>query len=335
MICDVCSEDISSNRSIKCKRCEKNYHPVCVYVTPDSAKSNENWVCPSCWAKTPLHNTNTPVCPSFTPAAIDVTHVNTQSRAYKRMASDSPGRDNLEDSLSIALEIRCLRNEVNALRTEVREFREELMGRVDALEVRVTTVEEKIEQTVSPRLAELETTVGELKLQLNEREQESLLNDVQVSGVPETKGENTTQLLNVLAIKLGVSLDERDVVFVRRVGNVLRDRVEGEDASRHRIIVARLARRTTRDSILNAARVRRNLCTADIELPGASQRIYVNERLTKSNRQLFYMTRQAATRCGWKYSWTRDGRILARKEEGKSVVQVRMQSDIERFFPVK
>ncbi|XP_026746967.1 uncharacterized protein LOC113508210 [Trichoplusia ni] len=108
-------------------------------------------------------------------------------------------------------------NEVNALRTEVREFREELMGRVDALEVRVNEVEEKIEQSVSPRLAELETTVSELKLQLNEREQESLLNDVQVSGVPETKGENPTQLLNFQDVKLGVSLDERDVVFVRNL----------------------------------------------------------------------------------------------------------------------
>ncbi|XP_047020525.1 uncharacterized protein LOC124630606 [Helicoverpa zea] len=307
-------------------------------------------MCPGCKAKQPrADNSQTPVkgieiCPS-PPADAGIQVVERSMAEQKEVcvletaSTPSSSATCVEETVevSLAMEIRCLRGEVSALRHEVREFRAELMGRVDALEDRVAIVENKYEQSVSPRLTELETTVGDLKLQLNERDQETLLNDVQVSGVTETKGENPSQLLSILAVKLGVQLDERDVVFVRRVGNVLRNRTEeeGATAARPRVIVARFARRVTRDSILSAARVRRNLCTQDIQVPGESRRIYINERLTKTNRQLFSLTRQAAARYGWKYAWTRDGRILARKNEGEPVVQLKVEADVDRFFTQK
>lgn len=324
------------NDGIKCTKCPLFYHRVCVNLAPTA--SSLKWVCPGCKAKVPRTDN------SQTPVKGTDEHSSSSIQAAVSLTDNAAAvTDNTSDTevISLAVEIRCLRSEVNALRDELREFRGEFSGlndkvdkcynRMDTLEERFKELEENTDHSNSPRLIQLEETIGELQQQLNEREQESLMNDVQLSGVAEFSGENPAQLVRTLALKLAIKLEEQDIVFVKRVGNVRRDHTEGE-TPRPRIIVARLARRAMRDDLLSAARVRRNLTTVDVEVPGTPHRIYLNERLTKTNRQLYYNTRQAASRLDWKYTWTKDGRILARKEEGKSVVHIRTEKDISRFF---
>ena len=348
--CKACGKFLAANDTVKCKTCPGTYHRICVNL-PVSGAIPPTWTCPGCRAKIPREdNSNTPVKGlEIVESASSVTATHPEGTLLEPNPK-AKCLSQTQEFIGLAKEIRSLRKEVSALRSEIREFRDEITGlkesvklcgdRVELLEGRVTSIEEKFvsvelrnESGVveSPRLAHLEATITELKLQLNEREQESILNDIQLSGVTEVQGENSNQILHTLALKLGVELDERDVMFAKRVGNILRDRVEGETA-RPRVIVIRLARRAARDSLLSAARVRRGLTTADIQMPGAPKRIFVNERLTKTNRQLFYLTRQAADRLNWKYVWTKDGHILARKEEGKAVVQIRTEADIDRFF---
>ena len=335
--CGACGKFLAVNEGIKCSKCPGFYHRVCVNLAP-TASATAKWMCPGCKAKVPrTDNSQTPVkgideqSSSTTGSAVSITD---NAVTVDKNATDS-------QVISLAMEIRCLRNEVNAMRDELRQFRDEFSGldekmnkccnRMDTLEDRVKELEENSENSNSPRLIKLEETVGELQQQLNEREQESLLTDVQLSGVTESIGENPPQLISTLALKLAIKLEGQDIVFAKRVGNVRRDHIEGE-VSRPRIIVVRLANRAARDNLLSAARVRRNLTTADLQIPGAPHRIYLNERLTKTNRQLFHETRQAASRLEWKYAWTKDGRILARKEEGKSVVHIRTEKDLLRFF---
>ncbi|KAJ8721116.1 hypothetical protein PYW08_006581 [Mythimna loreyi] len=335
--CGACGKFLAINDGIKCTKCPVFYHRVCVNLGP-TVSSSAKWMCPGCKAKVPrTDNSHTPV------KGIDELSSSSVQAAVARSDNTS---DKISDTegISLAVEIRCLRSEVNALRDELRQFRDEFSGlddkmnkccnRMDTLEERVKEIEENMDSSGSPRLVQLEETIGELQQQLNEREQESLMNDVQLSGVVESSGENSAQLIGTLALKLGIRLEEQDIVFAKRVGNVRRDHTEGEKL-RPRIIVVRLSRRAVRDDLLSAVRVRRNLTTADIGVPGTPRRIYLNERLTKTNRQLFYNTRQAAIRLEWKYTWTKDGRILARKEEGKPVVHVRTERDISRFFVTK
>ncbi|KAL4702157.1 hypothetical protein ACJJTC_015001 [Scirpophaga incertulas] len=64
----------------------------------------------------------------------------------------------------------------------------------------------------------------------------------------------------------------------------------------------------------------------------AEGRIFINERLTRHNRQLFHLACEECRRLQWKYTWTRRGRILVRKAEGSSVYQLRSKSDVERVL---
>ncbi|VVC87180.1 unnamed protein product [Leptidea sinapis] len=60
-------------------------------------------------------------------------------------------------------------------------------------------------------------TVSQLRLQLNERDQESLLWDLDIGHIPKIKRENSVNIVNVLSTKLGIILEEHDFFFAERV----------------------------------------------------------------------------------------------------------------------
>ncbi|KAL0869209.1 hypothetical protein ABMA27_007486 [Loxostege sticticalis] len=194
-------------------------------------------------------------------------------------------------------------------------------ARVDAVEARMEAVERRRAEAGPDDAEGLRRTVEELKLELNERDQEALLADLEIGQLPEQKGENPVHAVIVLATRLGVPLEERDVVFAERVGAP-----PAEAGGRARRVVVRLARRHLRDELLRAARVRR-AATAE-----GGGRVFINERLTRSNRQLFHRVREECRRLEWRYSWTRRGRIFARKSDGAQVFQLRSPGDLERVF---
>jgi hypothetical protein len=132
---------------------------------------------------------------------------------------------------------------------------------------------------------------------------------------------SVVQSVTVLAARLGVPLEARDVVFAERVG------APPAEGGRARRVVVRLARRQVRDDLLRAARVRRTGAAAD-----KGPRVFLNERLTRPNRQLFHRVREECRELKWRYSWTRRGRICARQGDGTPVFQFRSEEDISRVF---
>lgn len=96
----------------------------------------------------------------------------------------------------------------------------------------------------------------------------------------------------------------------------------------------RLARRVLRDQLLKEARVRRGVTTEGVGLPGSPRRFYVNERLTRVNRMLFRKARECKENCGWRYAWTRDGKIYVRQRSGVSEPKHRIynENDLMRVF---
>ncbi|KAL4708969.1 hypothetical protein ACJJTC_005830 [Scirpophaga incertulas] len=130
---------------------------------------------------------------------------------------------------------------------------------------------------------------------------EALLTDLEIGQMPEDKAENAFHAVCVLATRLGVPLEERDVVYAERVGAR-----PDEAGGRPRRMVVRLARRSLRDELLRAARLRRT--------------------------GFFIGVREECRRLQWRYCWTRRGRIFARQGEGRQVFQLRSEMDIPRVF---
>ncbi|CAG4983743.1 unnamed protein product [Parnassius apollo] len=238
---------------------------------------------------------------------------------------------NSSEVSSLGEELQCFREEMQQTREEFRAFREELRNirtlvskcdaRLHKLENTVQTIlESQVQygsQGFKSEILKLESTVNLLQVDLNDRDQELLANDFELSGIPEESGENRTHLVLTVATKLDIHLEEGELVNCMRVGGARQD-----TTSRPRPIVVRLARRDVRDDVLRAAHVRRSLTTEALGLKSAPCNIYINERLTC----FAWHARHAASRNGVCLDEGR--RIFARRKAGAPINRIRFNADI-------
>ncbi|CAK1603489.1 unnamed protein product [Parnassius mnemosyne] len=336
--CGACGKFLSTAEAVKCGQCPVLYHRACVGVS-ERSKVNERWQCPECKRTIPKgNNSSTPVRGMVTESENLKSAISGTSSASENMATSSPESFHQE----LIPEIRLFRDELCRVREELKDFRRDMVElreclvmnnkRMDEMEGRISILEQKTQCSRSVEINELEQTVSRLTSELNDREQELLAADLEITNIPEERTENITHTIVLIAAKLGVSLDERDVVFADRVGVRNQGDSADEGKGRGRRVVVRLARRQLRDELLRSARVRRNATTADLGLPGPPCRFYINERLSRANRQLFYRVREATRQLRWRYSWTRRGKIYARQEDGKTAHCLRSEADLIRVF---
>lgn len=141
-------------------------------------------------------------------------------------------------------------------------------------------------------------------------------------------------LVSTLGAKLGISLDPRDIVSASRVGPRRSTPLSGESAPRPRPLVVSFARRALRDDFIRCARVRRGtVTTADFGLPPHDpRRVYVNERLTKTNRKLFSQAREMGRAAHWRFVWSKEGRIHVKRDESSPMHRIRSENDLKRVF---
>lgn len=355
MKCTACGKFIASSGAANCAICPAVYHKECVSLA-ETATVGKEWACPEC-KKRERKGDNTPVrgandtgsgvagapaaAAAGTRRATARTNTVPSAPALSTVAPPAAAvTTNAAVPSKADVGVRELRQELAECLGEMREFRREIAefrvtvaginARMDGIERRLEAVETRRTEPTA-KIIELEHTVTQLKLELNDRDQEGLLSDLEIGHLPEEKGENVLHAVTVLAAKLGVELEERDVVFAERMG-VLQGAGAAGDVRRERRVVVRLARRGLRDQLLQAARVRRTLTASDAGRSAPQRRIFINERLTKVNRQLFHRVREECRKLQWRYSWTKRGRIYARQGDGKQVHTFRSEADVSRVF---
>lgn len=332
--CNACGRFLAAAEGVACPKCQVVCHRACVNLPPD-VQVHRSWLCPECTAKKPrANNDSTPIRRAGAGHILD------------HSMEDTTATDTTMDmrESDFFLETRAFREEMRLAREECRAWRQEMVDlrqmvltideRLGKLEQRVETLDKRmaaggVQEGANEAIKALETTVNQLKIELDERDQDLLQNDVDIAGIAEEEGESVQHLVLACAAKLGVSLDDRDIVKCSRVGV---RRLESQEAPKPRVITVRLARRSTRDDILKAARVRRNTTTEGLGLRAPPRPLYVNDRLTRLNRHLFNRARELARKAGWRFVWTRDGRVYIRREQGAPASRVRSDADLERVF---
>ncbi|XP_072932667.1 uncharacterized protein [Epargyreus clarus] len=332
--CGACGRFASTSDSVKCIKCSLSFHKHCVKVSSDARISK--WYCRGCKPKATCAGGAAIGTPSS-----DGSTGGTDTEFTDALV-ESADRGRCEDDF--AKDIKFIREQVTTILQEMASFHQEILKinknigdlshRVGDVEKRVTMLEQRASDTNNlPDASKMEETIVELKNQLNDRDQASYLTDIEIANVEEIKGENPLNIVTLLATKIGVPLEERDVVSATRTGvRHHHDNVSGAEKLRPRPLVVRLARRTVRDQLLRAARVRRGADTAGLIAGAEPRRFYVNERLTRTNRQLFYKVREEGRRKGWRYMWTRDGCIYARRDSNTPRLRIRTDEDINKIF---
>lgn len=306
---------------VVCVQCQTRYHNICAR---DPVGSCLAWRCSGCRCALPTNNRNeTPVCGMGT----QLPPARQPSPAAEIINHGVTARDSQEAKVELA--IRLFREELQEIRREIFELRTSLPpinARMDDIESQLDDVEDRTTTNVADSAVKvLEQTVANLQSELHQRDQERLNNDVLISNVREKAGENVTYVVTVIGCKLGVAMDERDIVSAERLGM----RREG---GRPRPIAVRLVRRATRGELLRAARVLRSATMAICGLTSEEHPFYVYERLTRRNQELFQRARELCRRASWRFVWTRDGRIFVRRAEGERLYHLRQERDLEYIF---
>lgn len=353
--CGGCRIAIETRQYLICCICTKHYDLICANVSEQrfhntlTAEHRARWKCQECRSKEPkTDNSDTPVrgaqpgglSDSLYEAGMDlgIENVTFRNQRIDRNLNSRP-QSPMFSFEEFSEELKQFRDEMRAVRRDMSEFKSvmlDLKASIECCNERIDDLSERVERLEKKRndgenVESFESTIAELKMDLNERDQETMSNDVEIVGITETKNERSVHIMLTVANKLGINIEERDIVSVSRVG-IERPPVEGVPVARPRPLVVRFARRSLRDHVLSAARVRRRLSTTDMGLPGAPCTFYINERLTKFNRRLFYLTRQTLIRAKWKYAWTREGKIYVRREHGAPRIRIRSDLDLKRVF---
>ncbi|KOB75331.1 Zinc finger DNA binding protein [Operophtera brumata] len=279
--CAACAKFMSVNDGVKCPKCASASYRDCVGLSVGAVISGK-WRCGLCQ----------PITPRARDPAI-------------------PTKDNLctASGSPVCEPTDCVTQGIIAeMRSQFIDMKAELA---------------KEFKSFKDEMRKLEQTVSNLKATLNDREQEFFLNDVEITGLPEQKGEILANLISLIASKMDMPLDERDIVFVERVGatKISQEESTSTVTMRPRRVVFRFTRRTTRDALLQKARERRGLTSAELGLEGALLRVFFNERLTRSNRLLSAKAREECRLHNWRYCWTKGGRIYLRKEHGLQAIR--------------
>lgn len=159
-----------------------------------------------------------------------------------------------------------------------------------------------------------------LAAKINDLEQYSKNFNLEIQGVPETSGENVYQIVTKIANFLGADINTDEIERCHRLG-------KSKIPNKHSGIIAKFYSRNVKEVILKGKKGKGDIQAEEIGFIGATSKIYVNEHLTKTNKHLFWLAR-AAKQIGYKFVWTRRGKIFIRKDEHSPVIHIAKPADI-------
>ncbi|XP_061727679.1 uncharacterized protein LOC133532841 [Cydia pomonella] len=275
----------------------------------------------------------------------DATNITTRKRKQPELGTDTSIMHYLADfrkdimaylaSSSAAQDVK-LQNMHHALTSDIKSQISSVMSKADQIIIeqtaiktelsdlndRVTFIEKKNDALsgLPKSLSEANNVIKNLVAENDRMKQYSLLNNIEISGVPFHKGENLFTILSNISSRVGYTLSDADVDSVHRVRRFQTDK--GQENTRPAAIIVRFTQRRRKDALLAAVRARRGLTTADIDLPGPATPLFLGDHLTPANKLLLKRARQIKIELNYSFLWTRDCKIFMRKNETSKIIHI-------------
>lgn len=311
--CSVCGLDcVNENDSIKCVGvCQCSFHLKCVsggnQDTLKTRGAKKEWQCESCKpakassVASGKSTTSSPITKEFLIKTLE----SFKSEVFEELRKNTKEFAEFRTSLEFFSEKVDKSNE---LMEEVRE---------SCKKIKKENFEIKEENRV------LKKSVASLEQRMRNMEQYSRQSNIEISGVPETKGENMEDLLEDVAKAVNVELKKERVVAAHRVPTY--------DSSRVPSIIVKFTTRLDRDIWIQAFREVRPLTADKINRRFSKAKVFINEHLSPENKQLLNKTKERAKEQGYKYVWSREGKIFVRWDKGEKCIKVEGIDDLEKL----
>lgn len=96
------------------------------------------------------------------------------------------------------------------------------------------------------------------------------------------------------------------------------------------IIVGFLGR-YAKENFVASARSYKNLTAEDLGFVGVTSRIFVNDHLTRENKQLLTKTKKLALEKNYKYTWVQNCKILVRRNDTSPIISIGSEGDLVKI----
>ncbi|KAH6923050.1 hypothetical protein HPB50_020774 [Hyalomma asiaticum] len=182
------------------------------------------------------------------------------------------------------------------------------------------TMKQKQEELVASNKALLSRNEA-LEKRVADLEQYSRMNNVEIKGIPSSQGEDCIAILKQIGDAIEYPISPTDIDTAHRVAS----------RSSDKSIIARFCSRDKKNEFIRKAR-RARLRTDHVGFTGSTNMpIYVNDHLTIDNKKLFSKALSLKKENKWKYLWTENCQIKARKSDDSRVYRIMTESDLRIF----
>ncbi|XP_046670937.1 uncharacterized protein LOC124360946 [Homalodisca vitripennis] len=176
-------------------------------------------------------------------------------------------------------------------------------------------------ESITSENKELKKKVRALEDRLENIEQYSRSNCVEIQGIPVTSNEDVLTIVKDVGKALDLTVSDTMVDACHRLG-------AKQSGNNPPGIIVKFVRRLDKEEFLQRRRVKRTLSTRHI---GATddRPIYVNESLSPARRALYALARKYQREKNFKFLWVRNGKIFLRKEEKAPVRVITREEDLD------
>lgn len=189
------------------------------------------------------------------------------------------------------------------------DLHDKIMEKLDKQENDIASLKkrvERIESGTSP-------VVAQMKRQLNDLEQYSRRQNIEIHGIERTENENLLEKMKDLARTLELpEITSSDVDALHRLP---------ARAGKESVVIARFHLTTLKKAWLESR--------SALKLKKPDMRIFDN--LTASNKHLLWLARMKAEEKCYRFVWQKNGHVLVRKDEGDAVIRIHDERDLEKL----
>lgn len=323
-LCDACSEPLPPDgKYLTCATCTDDYHvgKNCSNITDAkfakmSTAKRGTWECQAC--KTHTQKPGTAASNPGDASAAMLSTVNEKLDVLKTTV------DALTAKVAELLTVKDACGKLAESVAEVQKFAEHLSSKYDSVLSTVMANQGQISK-MQPQLEAISGTVAghaeqldDMNARINELEQYSRIRNFEIHGYPYKANEDLVSFLAEVASRLQIAdFTPDDVNAVHR----LPSRADGVPP-----ILVQMRTVSAKQKWLSAKKG-----LAALQREGSLPRLYFNENLTRMNRNLYRLARARGTERNYRFVWTRNGKVLARKSEGAPVLHIERLSDLEKI----
>lgn len=207
MPCAKCNINISPKKTVTCKSCDFEFHVKCTDLESlvEYNKISTKWICEYC----------------------NYNYKNITSRKKSNNMENSNKKDEDDyDFGSIKIDMEKMFRKFEVLSTNVTSIEaslnfygesfDEIKKKMDTVVNIVNGMENRVMET-ELRCSKLEKEVDYLKIMLNNKEQASLNQCVEITGIPKTPNEDIPSIITSVANLLNISIKNEDIVDTYRM----------------------------------------------------------------------------------------------------------------------